>query len=188
MSLDGFIAGPNGDTQRVFQWMFSGDTDVTVTIGQEELDLKVSSESAERFENPTQTMGAIVSGRGMFDMAQAWGGKHPMNVPVVVLTHDIPQEWANNPNFTFVTDGLESAIEKAKALAGDKNIGVGGADIARQCLKAGLLDDIGVDLVPVLLGQGVRLFEYMGIEPVELETQSVKATAAVIHLMYKVMK
>ena len=100
----------------------------------------------------------------MFDMAGAWGGKHPMNVPVFVVTHTIPQE-SNKPGmpFTFVTDGVESAVTQAKAVAGNKSVGVGGADLMRQCLKAGLLDEIGIDLVPVLLGRGVRLFEYLGM-------------------------
>jgi dihydrofolate reductase len=188
--LDGFIAGTNDDVQRLFAWMFMGDTDVKVSIGDEELDLKVSSESAERFEEPTRTMGAIVSGRRMFDVAGAWGGKHPMDVPVVVLTHNPPQEWVKKSDspFTFVTDGVGSAVAKAKAIAGDKNVGVGGADVTRQCLKLGLLDEIGIDLVPVLLGSGVRLFEYLGIEPIELENMGVTTAPGVIHLRYRVVK
>jgi dihydrofolate reductase len=189
MSLDGFIAGPNDDVSRVFAWMFQGDTDVQVTIGEEDMDLKLSEESAEQFEG-TGGLGAIISGRRMFDVAGAWGGKHPMNVPVVVLTHNVPQEWADREDspFTFVTDGLEAAIEQARLIAGDNNIGVGGADITRQCLKMGLLDEIGIDLVPVLLGDGVRLFEEMGIEPVELEITDVTPAPGVTHLRYRVKK
>jgi dihydrofolate reductase len=189
MSLDGFIAGPGDDIQKVFAWMFAGNTDVTVSIGEEELDLKVSEQAAERYE-PTKTIGAILSGRRMFDVAGAWGGKHPMDVPVVVLTHNPPQKWVNKPGspFTFVTDGVESALAKAKQIAGDKNVGVGGADITRQCLKSGLLDEIDIDLVPVLLGSGVRLFEHLGIEPIELERTSVSAATGVTHLMFRVIR
>jgi dihydrofolate reductase len=188
MSLDGFIAGPNDDTQQVFAWMFAGDKDVTVTIGDKEMELKVSEQSAERFEAPS--IGAIVSGRRMSNVASAWGGKHPMDVPVVVLTHHPPQEWLNKPGspFTFVTDGVESAVAKAKQIAGDKGVGVGGADVARQCLKLGLLDEIGIDLVPVLLGSGVRLFEHLGIEPIELEQTSAAQAPAVTHLMFRVVR
>lgn len=188
MSLDGFIAGPGDDVMRLFQWMFSGNTDVKVTIGEEELNLKVASEDAERWEAPA--MGAIVSGRRMFDVAEAWGGKHPMNVPVVVLTHTIPQEWVKKESpFTFVTEGgIEAAVEQARKIAGDKSIGVGGADITRQCLKAGLLDEIGIDLVPVLLGSGVRLFEHLGIEPIELECTSASNAPGVTHLKFRVIK
>ncbi len=188
MSLDGFIAGSGDDVQRLFAWMFAGDKDVTVSIGEKELELKVSEQSAERFEAPP--IGAIVSGRRMFDVAGAWGGKHPMNVPVVVVTHNPPKEWVNKAGspFTFVTDGIESAVAKAKEIAGDKNVGVGGADVTRQCLKLGLLDEIGIDLVPVLLGSGVRLFEHLGIEPIELEIISVTGDVGVTHLRYRVVK
>ena len=189
MSLDGFIAGPNDDVQRLFAWMFSGDTDMKVSIGDEEMDLKLSEQSAEQYEEKTQGVGAIVSGRRMFDVAGAWGGKHPMNVPVVVVTHTIPQEWPNDGSpFTFVTDGVESALEKAREIAGDKTIGVGGADMTRQCLKLGLLDEIQIDLVPVLLGQGVRLFEHLGVEPIELERTGVTEAPGVTHLSFRVVK
>lgn len=190
MSLDGFIAGPNDEVDRVFSWMFKGDTDVNLSTGEHELDLKVSSEGAQQFEDIAQTIGALVSGRRLFDVAGAWGGKHPLNVPIVVLTHNPPREWMDKPDspFTFVTDGVESAVAKAKEIAGDKSVGVGGADVARQCLKAGLLDEIGIDLVPVLLGKGIRFFDYMGIEPVELEIISVVPDTGVTHLRYRVVK
>lgn len=188
MSLDGFIAGPGDDVSRVFQWMFSGSTDVTVTIGEEEMDLKLTEESAERFQGPP-SMGAIISGRRMFDVAEAWGGKHPMNVPVIVVTHNVPPEWIGKESpFTFVTDGIESALEQAQKIAGGLSIGVGGANLTQQYLKAGLLDEIGIDLVPVLLGSGVRLFERLGIEPVELERTSVSQGPGVTHLRFRVIR
>lgn len=189
MSLDGFIAGPDDDVQRLFAWMSLGDTYLNLSSGDTDFDLKLSSESAEGFEAAMQSTGAIVSGRRMFDVAGAWGGKHPLGVPVVVVTHSIPQEWAYEGSpFTFVTEGVEKAIEIAREIAGGKDIGVGGADITRQCLKLGLLDEIGIDLVPVLLGQGVRLFEYLGIEPVELESTGVRESPGVTHLSFRVCK
>jgi dihydrofolate reductase len=190
MSLDGFIAGPNDDTQHVFAWMFQGGQDVQVTIGEEPLDLKLTEVGVEERANMEQSIGAIVSGRRLFDVAGAWSGRHPLNVPIVVLTHHPPQEWVNKPGspFTFVTDGIESAVVKAKELAGNKNVGVGGANVTRQCLKLGLLDEIGIDLVPVLLGSGVRLFEHLGIEPVELAITSVTKDVGVTHLRYQVIK
>jgi dihydrofolate reductase len=189
MSLDGFIAGPNDDVQRLFAWMSLGNTDLNLSSGDTDFDLKVSSESAKGFEDAIRTTGAIVSGRRMFDVAGAWGGRHPLGAPVIVVTHTPPQEWVYEGSpFTFVTEGVESAIEKARVIAGDKNIGVGGADITRQCLKLGLLDEIGIDLVPVLLGQGVRLFEYLGIEPIELETTGVRQSPGVTHLSFRVVK
>ena len=186
MSLDGFIAGPNDDTSQVFAWMFQGTQDVKATIGEKELDLKLTETGAEQREEMSHGMGAILSGRGMFNAASAWGGRHPLNVPIVVLTHNPPQEWVGKEPFTFVPDGIEQAVAKAKEIAGDKTIGAGGADVARQCLKLGLLDEIGIDLVPVLLGKGVRLFEYLGIEPIQLEIIGVTEDVGVTHLRYRV--
>jgi dihydrofolate reductase len=189
MSLDGFIAGPNDDVQRLFGWMYLGDTDLKVSTGDRDIELKVSSKSVAQVEERTQAAGAIVSGRRMFDVAGAWGGKHPMDVPVFVVTHTVPHEWVYEGSpFTFVTDGVESALEKARKVAGAKNIGVGGANITRQCLKLGLLDEIQIDLVPVLLGQGVRLFEFLGIEPLELERTGVIESPGVTHLSFRVVK
>src|SRR5574341_544518 len=189
MSLDGFIAGPNDDFRRLFAWMSLGNTDLNLSSGDTDFELKVSSESAKGFEEAIQSTGAIVSGRRMFDVAGAWGGKHPLGAPVVVVTHSIPKEWDYEGSpFIFVTDGVESAIQKARLIAGDKNIGVGGADITRQCLKLGLLDEIGIDLVPVLLGRGVRLFEYLGIEPIELECTGVRESPGVTHLSFRLVK
>jgi dihydrofolate reductase len=189
MSLDGFIAGPGDDVQRLFAWMALGNTDINVSSGDTDFELQMSAEDAEKYQERMSQTGAIVSGRRLFGVAGAWGGRHPMGVPVVVLTHSVPPEWDYDESpFTFVTDGVEAALEKARQIAGDKAIGVGGADITRQCLKLGLLDEIGIDLVPVLLGQGVRLFEYLGIEPIELETTRVSEAPGVIHLSFRVVK
>jgi dihydrofolate reductase len=188
MSLDGFIAGPNDDVSQVFAWMFKGTQDVKASTGAHEMDLKLTETGAEQREQIAHGIGAILSGRRMFDVAGAWGGKHPLDVPVVVLTHNPPAEWVGKEPFTFVTDGIESAVAKAKEIAGDKAVGVGGADVTRQCLKLGLLDEIGIDLVPVLLGSGVRLFEQLGIEPIQLEITDVTEDVSVTHLRYRVVK
>lgn len=189
MSLDGFIAGPNDDIQRLFAWMFKGDTDLEQSSGDEDLSLKVSSESAELIEQATKTTGALVAGRRLFDVAGAWGGKHPMDVPVIVVTHTIPQEWVKEGSpFTFVTDGVESAVEKARQIAGDKDVVVASASIVQQCIKLGLLDNIHIDLVPILLGDGIRLFDHLGPVPIELESTSVIKTPDVTHLDFRIVK
>lgn len=186
MSLDGFIAGPNDDVQHLFKWYFSGNVGIPVQNGR--MTLKVSPQSASVLEEAIRTNGAMVTGRRNFDGANAWGGNPPF-VPTVVLTHNVPQEWvkAGSP-FIFVTDGIESAIRQAKQAAGDKNVAVATPSITQQCLKAGLLDEIHVDLVPVLLGQGIRLFEQLGIEPVELESTQVIEAPGVTHLTFRVVK
>jgi dihydrofolate reductase len=195
MSLDGFVAGPNDGPEnglgdggdRLFRWYFSGE------LNEEELSgdgtIKMNREGADLVRDAGQANGVLVTGRRTFDIAHAWGGRHPMDVPVIVVTHRIPQEWARKGSiFTFVTDGVESAIQKARDIAGDKNIAVGGPSIARQCLKAGLLDEIRIDLAPVLLGKGVHMFDYLGIEPVDLELVSVSTAPYVVHLIYRVLK
>jgi dihydrofolate reductase len=188
-SVDGFITGPGGDMQHLFAWLFGGDTKLVVPMGDQTMTLMLSEESLEVYRGLLEHTGAIISGRGMFDAAGGWGGRHPMNVPVFILTHEVPAEWAGtDAPFTFVTDGLESAVRQARAAAGDRNIAVGGADVTRQCLKAGLLDEIAIDLVPVLLGQGVRLFEHLGIEPVMLERTRVKVAPQVTHLRFNVVR
>jgi dihydrofolate reductase len=131
----------------------------------------------------------LVTGRRTFDIANGWGGRHPVNVPVFVVTHSVPQEWVYEGSpFTFVTDGVQSAIEQAKAVAGDNDVAVGAASIVQQCIKAGMLDEIHIDLVPVLLGNGVRLFDHLSTELIELEITQVIEGAGVTHLTFRVVK
>ena len=195
MSLDGFIAGPNdgprlplGDGgERLFAWYSSGDTEYT--LPGTEMVFRVSPQSAELLREAHSKMGAFVTGRRTFDIANGWVGRPPLGVPTFVVTHTVPQEWAYEGSpFTFVMDGVESAVEQAKAAAGGKDVAVGAASIAQQCIKAGLLDQIHVDLVPVLLGGGVRLFDHLGAGPIELERTEVVEGAGVTHLTFRVVK
>jgi dihydrofolate reductase len=186
MSLDGFIAGPNDDVRHVFAWTMSGDTAIPVQGGR--MSLKVSAQSAAMFEEVLPTIGAMVAGRRMFDIAKAWGGTPP-HAPCFIVTHTIPQEWVKEGSpFTFVTDGVESAIRQAKHAAGDKNVAVATASITQQCLKAGLVDEIHIDRAPVLLGDGVCLFDHLGVEPIELERIHVIAAPDVTHLGFRIIK
>jgi len=186
MSLDGFIAGPNDDVQQVFAWMMSGDTAIPVQGGR--MVLKVSAQSAELIEEALRTTGAMLAGRRMFDIARAWGG-NPPHAPCFIVTHTVAQDWVKQGSpFTFVTDGVESAIRQAKQAAGDKNVAVATASLTQQCLKAGLLDEIHIDLAPVLLGEGIRLFEHLGAEPIELERIQVIEAPGVTHLGFRIVK
>ena len=187
MSLDGFIAGPNDEVDRIMRWYFSGDSEFPVADGA--MVFKLSRGSAELLQERFSTTGAIVTGRRDFEVSGAWGGKPPLPVPMFIVTHRIPQEWAKEGSpFTFVTDGVESAVERAKAVAGEKDVGVGAASIAQQCIRAGLLDEIHIDLVPVLLGGGVRLLDHLGTGPIELESTKVVEGAGVTHLTFRVVK
>jgi len=194
MSLDGFIAGPNDGPEhplgeggmRLFDWFSAGDTEYG--LPGTEMVFMVSPQSAEVLREVHGTMGAFVTGRRTFDITNGWGGNPPLGVPTFVVTHSVPQEWVYEGSpFTFVTDGLESAVEQAKTVAGDRVTAVGAASIVQQCLRAGLLDGIHVDLVPVLLGDGVRLFEHLG-GPVELERTQVVEGAGVTHMTFRVVK
>jgi dihydrofolate reductase len=194
-SLDGFIAGPNDGPERplgeggerLLAWYSGGDTEYR--LPGTEMVFEVSPQSAELLRETRRTTGALVTGRRTFDITNGWGGRHPLDVPVFVLTHTVPQEWVSEGSpFTFVTDGLESAVEQAKAVAGDKDVAVGAASIVQQCIRAGLLDEIHLDLVPVLLGGGVRLFDHLGAGPIELESTRVVEGAGVTHLTFRVVK
>ena len=150
---------------------------------------KISRASAELLRESWPEIGASVAGRRTFDIAGGWGGKPPGGGPHFVVTHTVPQEWVKEGSpFTFVTDGVESAVEKAKQAAGDRNVDVISANIVQQCIKAGLLDEIQIDLVPILLGGGVRLFDHLGTEPIELERTRVVEAPGVTHLIYRIVK
>jgi dihydrofolate reductase len=186
-SLDGFIARPNGDVGPLFDWYFAGDTEYTVPGGN--FTLRVSAQSAEPLSESYGKMGALVVGRRHFDHAGAWGGRHPMDVPVFVVTHAVPREWTHEGSpFTFVTDGAEKAVEQAKAVAGSKDVGVGGANVAQQCIGARLIDEVGIDLVPVLLGEGIRFFDHLRTGAIELERTTVVEAPGVTHLRFRVVK
>ena len=186
MSLDGFIAGPQDDLEHLFKWYFSGNTEIATHDGRHLL--KLSPQSARVVEQLRQTSGAMVVGRRVFDLAGAWDG-HPPIAPTFIVTHTVPQQWAREGSpFTFVTDGVQSAIRQAKAVAGEKNVVVETPSMMQQCLKAGLLDEIHIDLVPVLLGGGVSLFDHLGTGPIDLERTRVIEGAGVTHLTYRVLK
>jgi dihydrofolate reductase len=187
MSLDGFIADPDDNTESLFEWFNSGDTEYVFPGGK--MTVRLSPASAMVMRDIWQRVGALVTGRRMFDIAHGWGGSHPLNAPVFVVSHSIPEGWPrDDAPFTFVTDGVESALEQAKKVAGEKMVIVAGANVAQQALKAGLVDEIEVDLVPVLLGRGIRCFEYLGIEPVKLERTIVVPAPDVTHLRFRVKK
>jgi dihydrofolate reductase len=184
MSLDGSITGPNvrggngmgDDGDRLHDWMFDAKTETDAAI----VDEKYAS------------TGAVLMGKGMFDAGfEPWGDPPPFGMPVFVVTHEAraPLPMQGGTTYTFVTDGIDAALGLARAAAGDKNVGIwGGANIIRQYLKAGLLDEMQIHLIPILLGGGVRLFEDLDPEGIELLRASSIETPSATHSRFEVVK
>ncbi|WP_137290372.1 dihydrofolate reductase family protein [Natronorubrum halophilum] len=202
-SLDGYVAGPNDDPEnplgdggeRLHEWVYGLESWREVhglDGGESGLDDEIIAES-------TENVGAVVMGRRMFSNDDGpwgddpfeghWGEDPPFGVPVFVLTHHArePLEMDGGTTFTFVTDGIESAVAHAMEAAGDRNVSVaGGARTIQQTLEAGLLDELQLHLVPVLLGDGIRLFERSDGEQRELERTRVVESPNVTHLRYRI--
>ena len=187
MSLDGYVADANDGVSEVFDWYFSGEVEVPTASGSSGMTFRVSAPSADHLRGLTAEIGAMLTGRRTFEKADGWGGRHPWDVPAFVVTHEVPDGWPR-PGSTvhFVTDGIESAVARATAAAEPRSVGVHGAQTIQQCLNAGLLDEIHIDLAAVLLGTGVRLFDHLAETPVVLGDPTVVAGVGVTHLRYPV--
>ena len=182
MSLDGFIAAANvrpeaglGDGgERLHEWAFNSE-----------------DPRNRQFLEVGETTGAVIVGRTTYDLSiPYWGADGPIGsarIPTVVVSHTVPQDVPDGSVYIFA-DSIETAFEKAKQAAGDKDIGVAGANIAQQLITRGLIDEILVHVVPVLFGSGVRLFEQPDGEHIPLETIEVIETKEVIHLRFRVVK
>lgn len=189
MSIDGYIAGPGeSGFDLLFQWYGNGD--VETPTGNPDMPFRTSPATARHLKELLESTGALVVGRHLYDFTNGWGGRHPMDVTTVVLTHRPPEDRpAEDENFVFVTEGIEAAVAKAREIAGDKNVGVNGGKMAQQCLDAGLLDEVHIDLVPVLLGGGTPFFSGLGTTPVQLDGPiAVVEGTGVTHLTYAVRK
>ena len=202
-SLDGYVAGPDvrddlalgAGGERLHEWAYN------LRSFREPHGLEGGEEGqdADILEEAFANLGAAIMGRGMFGGGPGpwdeswrghWGDAPPFDHPVFVLTHHPREriEFTNGASFTFVTDGIESALEQARAAAGDKDVGIsGGAQVAQQYLAAGLLDELQLHVAPILLGGGTRLFEGAGGRQFELEPVRVVHSPAVTHLKYRVV-
>ncbi len=184
MSLDGFIAGQNvrvgngmgDDGDRLHDWMFDAKTETDAEI----VDEKFASTAA------------IVIGKRMFDVGfEPWGDPPPFGMPVFIVTHEArePLSMQGGTTYTFVTEGIEAALGLARAAAGDKDVGVwGGANIIDEYLKAGLVDEMQIHVIPVLFGDGTRLFEHLGGRRIELKRTSTLDTPGATHLRFEVVR
>lgn len=183
-SLDGFVARPDDSVGPLFDWHHSGD--VEVRPSGYPLTLRVSEASARHWREMIERRGAFVCGRRLFDHTRGWGGRPPLGVPTFVVSHrPPPEDWPARTEapYTFVGD-LESAVAKAAAAAGEGTVSVAGVNLAQQCLRAGLLDEVWMDLVPVLLGEGIRYLD--GVGEVRLSDPTIVEGTGVTHLRYRV--
>ena len=188
MSLDGYVADLDDGVAEVFDWYVnSGEVEIN-TGGAAPMTFRMSEASAEHVRGVTSGLGALITGRKTFEVADGWGGNHAWG-PAFVLTHSVPDGWPR-PDSTvqFVNDGVESAVAQAKEAAGGKSVAVHGADVIQQCLNAGLIDEISVDVAALLLGSGVRLFDHLATTPATLGNPAVIAGNGVTHLRYPVLK
>ena len=156
MSLDGFVARPDDSPGPLFDWYDSGDVEVRTAVP--ELTFHLTPPSAAYWRAWTDGLGALVVGRRLFDLTDGWGGVHPLGVPVVVVTHHPPVDWAHAGPATEFRGDVPAAVARAQEIAGDAAVGVAAGTIAGQCLDLGLLDEVAIDLVPVVLGAGRRYF------------------------------
>lgn len=186
MSLDGFVAGPNesvdnglGDGgERLHEWLFAGSPNEHGGVPR-----RLAGVNGKVMEEATET-GAVVAGRGTFEPAGGWGGDHHDGVPIFILsrTREAEERW---PLVTYVGDVAE-AMGAAREAAGERDVLVHGATVAQLALAAGVLDEIQIHLIPVLLGEGRRLFEHLGADQIELEPVWVLEGEGVTHLRYRV--
>jgi dihydrofolate reductase len=195
ISLDGFIAGPDDRPglglgrggERLHEWI----TGLESWRERHGLGGGQTNRDTEVLEEAFTNVGAIVVGRRMYENAEGWGENPPFHMPVFVLAHQAREQLVKDggTTFTFVTDGIESALDQANAAAGGKDVAVGGgANTIQQVLRAGLLDELQIHLVPIFLGGGIRLFEHLGPAPIELERVRVIDSPDVTHLKYRPVK
>ncbi len=185
MSLDGFIATPDDQIDALTGWYWAGDTEVAPG-----LPFRTSAATAQLLRDVMSRLGAVVGGRRYFDLAEGWGGAHPTGVPVFIVTHSVPAGWEDAaPNINFVTEGgIERAVALAKEAAGDKDVAIATPTTVRQCLDAGLLDEISVNVAPVLLGSGQRFFPGEDLQQIALSDPEVTVGTGVTHLRYRLAK
>ncbi|GAB3429254.1 dihydrofolate reductase family protein [Flindersiella endophytica] len=187
VSLDGYIAGP-GQTgfDKLFAWCTAGPVE-TPSADPERLTYRTSEATARYLRGVQGHTGAYVIGRMLFDLTSGWNGRHPGGLPVFVVTsRPAPAGWEPSTPFTFVGDGVESAIAQARAVAGDLDVGVGPGRTVTAALQAGLLDELLMDVVPVVLGGGTPMLPDVGdAGPFGFTRAEVIDGIGVTHLVYR---
>ena len=189
-SLDGYITGPNDGParglgeggERLHYWVFGGPWSYA-----EDPRGEPTGADKEYLDAAVARGGAVVGGRNTYESAGAWGGSNPFGVPFFVVTHRPEDAPAEDAGFTFV-NGVEEAVARARDAAGDKDVSVmGGADVIRQALSAGLVDELTISIAPVILGAGKRLFDGFE-ESLNLEHVSLLQSPFATHITYRIVR
>ena len=184
VSVDGFIAAENDDPGPIFEWLVSGD--VPLDDGGV---LKVSQASFDYIRPYWDEIGVTIAGRHVFDLTNGWDGKPPAGIDhVVIVTHrPAPEGWDPEAPFHFV-DGVEAAVAKAQELAGDRMVEVAAGDVGGQVLAAGLIDEVRMDVVPVVFGSGKRYFGSVDAQHLLADPEVAIQGNRVLHLRYPVRR
>ena len=157
VSLDGFIAQESDDPGPVFDWYENGD--VPFNGGDPERVFHVTPATADYLGRTWSTVGVAIIGRHLFDITNGWNGRPAASDAVFVMTHEPPDDWPfPDAPFAFITEGIEAAVERARVFSGDRDVSITAGTLAGQALRAGLVDELRIDLTPVVLGRGVRYF------------------------------
>ncbi|MEU1878945.1 deaminase [Streptosporangium sp. NPDC020072] len=187
VSLDGYISGPGqSGFDKLFAWCTAGPV-ATPTADPDRLTYRTSEATARYLRRLQETLGACVIGRNLFDLTAGWNGRHPGGVPVFVVSHrPPPSNWTATTPFTFVGDGVENAIARAREVAGRCDVGVGPGGTAADALKAGLLDELRLDVVPVVLGGGTPVLAGLNATaPISFEQAEIIEGIGVTHMIYR---
>jgi dihydrofolate reductase len=191
MSLDGFIAYRDHNPGALFDWYQAGDVELATAM--EDLTFHVTEASCDYLRGQAEALGALVVGRRLFDVTDGWKGRHPYDVPVVVMTHEPPADWSypGAKDFHFVTEGIAAAVRVAQTIAGDREVAVAAGAMPSvtkwKSFEADLLDEVRIDLAPVVLGSG-RPYFTGGTTRLLGEPTTVIRTARVTHLIYPVRR
>ncbi|MGR6913644.1 dihydrofolate reductase family protein [[Actinomadura] parvosata] len=182
VSVDGFIADENDQPGPLFDWLSNGDVPLD-----DSGEIKVSQASYDHTRSYWDEIGVTVVGRHVFDLTDGWGGKPPGGIDhVVVVTHrPMPEDWDPNTPFHFV-NSIETAMARAQELAGDRTVEVAAGDVGGQVLAAGLVDEVAMDVVPVVFGTGKRYFGSVDAQHLLENPHVVIQGNRVLHLRYRV--
>jgi dihydrofolate reductase len=185
VSIDGFIADAEDQVGPLFDWYFNGDTELSETPGG---TLKVSPASAAYVKPMWTSIGSMVIGRHLFDMTNGWEGSPPTGEHVVVVSHrPKPDGWHPEASYHFVDD-VAQAVAKAKELAGDRTVAVAAGHVGGQALALGLVDEVAMDVVPVVFGSGKRYFGMVDTQHLLEDPDTVIQGDRVLHLRYRVRR